>query len=447
MSNKATHKLIRDPLYGFVSLTHQELEIIDTAIFRRLQFIKQLSHAYVAYPSAIHTRFEHLLGTLHVSDMMAKELCLDVDQTRTVRLSCLLHDIGHGPFSHLFEQVLEKINVDINEPHERISKIMIESDPEIDNILKSDKNGVLELLTRDFTSTTEIHMKSLYADIVSSGLDADKLDYLRRDSYHIGAAYGNFDFHRIIHNIDSTIISDMPANDTISSYNICIDKKGKDALESYRLARYLMHAQVYEHHARLSADQMFLRALDIAINDESVIDKDLLKLKPNNNEEFLKYYKSLNDFSIYEKILQDSEAKISKEILENIRHRKLLKRACEFTPGDLCGRAHIIDRLVAMSSAEYAEMSSEIAEKLGISTHEIIFHKSTINNKLYKQGQLFCKIDENNVDYLDGTSPISGIDTEKFLVFGPANPAKRKDIANEMAKKLGVDVKIITAVD
>ena len=119
-------KAIRDPLYGFIDLSELETKVIDTEIFRRLQFIKQLSHAYVVYPSSIHTRFEHSLGTLYVSNIMANELGFTKqDDVERIRLSCLLHDIGHGPFSHLFESIIEKINPTIPEPHEKISKIMI----------------------------------------------------------------------------------------------------------------------------------------------------------------------------------------------------------------------------------------------------------------------------------------------------------------------------------
>ena len=125
-------------------LSELETKIIDSEVFRRLQFIKQLSHAYLVYPSAIHTRFEHSLGTAHASDIMAKELGFEKqDDIEKIRLSCLLHDIGHGPFSHLFEDVIKKINPTIDEPHEKISMIMLKEDSEIDSILGSKKMMLL----------------------------------------------------------------------------------------------------------------------------------------------------------------------------------------------------------------------------------------------------------------------------------------------------------------
>ena len=100
------HKSIRDPLYGFIDVSKKEISIIDSNVFRRLQNIKQLSHAFVVYPSATHTRFEHSLGALHVADRICQQFEFNRDRRELVRLSMLLHDIGHGPFSHLFENVL-----------------------------------------------------------------------------------------------------------------------------------------------------------------------------------------------------------------------------------------------------------------------------------------------------------------------------------------------------
>lgn len=103
-------KTIRDPLYGFVDLSEIELKLIDTQVFRRLLNIKQLSHAFLVYPTAIHTRFEHSLGVTHLANRVALQLEFDDEQREIIRLAGLLHDIGHGPFSHLFEAVLKNVN-------------------------------------------------------------------------------------------------------------------------------------------------------------------------------------------------------------------------------------------------------------------------------------------------------------------------------------------------
>lgn len=429
-------KAIRDPLYGFIDLSELETKVIDTEIFRRLQFIKQLSHAYVVYPSSIHTRFEHSLGTLYVSNIMANELGFTKqDDVERIRLSCLLHDIGHGPFSHLFESIIEKINPTIPEPHEKISKIMIKEDSELDSILDSKTNEIIELLEKKIDSYKEPE-KSLQADIVSSGIDADKLDYLRRDSYHIGVAYGQFDFSRILHTLTTTP----------KGSQICISKKGKDAFENYRLARYLMHVQVYTHHARLAADQMFLKALEIAIYDEKIFDADLLKFNPEkDNPEFLKFYTSLDDYSTYNKIMDNDNAKTSKQILSNIKKRKLLKRACEFTPKDLENAADVEGKFMKMKPEDFNKIALEISNSLGLEPYEVIFFKSTIKNKLFKKWEILFRVGDDVYDF-DTFSPISGRDVDKFLIYGPIDKEIRKKMALQISERFGVDLSKIAPI-
>ena len=422
------HKSIRDPLYGFIDLSKLETEIIDTKLFRRLQFIKQLSHSYVAYPSSIHTRFEHSLGTLYVSNIMAMELKFTKkEDIERIRLSCLLHDIGHGPFSHLFETIMKKINPTIQEPHEKISKIMINEDSELASILDSRVDEIIKLLEKDYDFRKE-PKKLLQSDIVSSGIDADKLDYLRRDSYHIGVAYGQFDFSRILHTITTTP----------EGSQICISKKGKDALENYRLARYLMHIQVYGHHARLAADQMFLKSLKIAIFDEKVIDEDILEINSEkNNSEFLEFYTSLDDYSIYHKIMDSDKAKTSKLILDNIKKRKLLKRAYEFTPRELENSADVEGKIIKMKSDDFDDVASEISKSLDLESHEVIFFRHTIKNKLFQKREILFR-DGDDVYDLEEFSPISGKDVSKYLIYGPADRETRKKIASELSNMLGI---------
>lgn len=429
-------KSIRDPLYGFIDISKLETKVIDTEIFKRLQFIKQLSHSYVVYPSSIHTRFEHALGTLYVSNIMANELGFTKpEDIERIRFSCLLHDIGHGPFSHLFETIIEKINPTIPEPHEKISKIMIKEDSELDSILGKKKHEIIELLEKKMDPHKEPE-KSLQADIISSGIDADKLDYLRRDSYHIGVAYGQFDFDRIIHTLTTTP----------KCSQICIGKKGKDALENYRLARYLMHVQVYTHHARLAADQMFLKALEIAIYEEKILDVNLLKFNPDrDNTEFLNFYTSLDDYSIYGKIMNDDNAKTSKLILSNIKKRKLLKRACEFTPKDLENNADVEEKFMKMKPNDFNEIALEISNSLKLEPHEVIFFKSTIKNKLFKKGGILFRVGDN-IHNFNTFSPISGRDVDKFLMYGPRDREIRKKIASQISDRFGVDLSKITPI-
>lgn len=413
------HKSFRDPLYGFIGLSEKEVMLVDTKAFRRLHRIKQLSHAYLVYPSALHTRFEHSLGAMHIAGRMCDELDLEKE---TVRQAALLHDIGHGPFSHLFEGVLEKVNPNTPNIHEEITRMIIDGDQEIDSILGSGKESVLGMLRPknkiDFKSTT------LCSDIVSGSLDADKIDYLRRDSYFLGVSYGMFDLERVIYTLRRT-----PGNYP----SLGIDSRGKDAVESYRLARYLMHTQVYEHHTRLAADRMFLQALDSAIHEEGIIAPDMLNLNCN---EFLDHYTKLDDGSICEMIMRHPRAKKSKDILECIRQRKLPKRACQFSGVDI--KPETKKRLLMAKQSELDSVAEQVASDLKVQPHEIIFHKSKIPIKLYDEGDIPL-VTGGRVQDLTEISPITTKDTVvMFYVFGPAEVGLEK-ICSKVADKLDAD--------
>ena len=422
-------KSIRDPLYGFIDISKKETEIIDAFVFRRLQNIKQLSHAYVVYPSAIHTRFEHSLGALHVADRMCQQLDFDRDRRELVRLSMLLHDVGHGPFSHLFENVLAKINKEKFD-HEDISRWIINDVSEISSIVGSKKKAILQILKKDESVPNwESSGNSLASDIVSSGLDADKLDYLRRDSYHIGVAYGQFDLERIILTLTKN------RNET----RICIDAKGKDSIENYRLGRYLMHAQVYEHHARIVADQMFLKALVLAITKEDILDKKALKTSENSSHKrFLNYYLALDDRNIYDQILAKHNTQAAK-ILNEIKNRRLLKRACDYFLGSMVD-ADVAEKIVKMNTKQVEE---EIAKNTHINLNEIIVYLSTITIKLYDKRDILVLWKGHPKD-LNDLSPISSESiVQRFLVFGPRDDDKRKKVTKEIASYLGVPMKEI----
>lgn len=436
-------KSIRDPLYGYIGLTKDEVDVVDTYTFRRLHTIKQLSHAYLVYPSALHTRFEHSLGCLHVADRMCQELEADQETRESVRLATLVHDIGHGPFSHLFEDVLAHINPGIVKPHENnklhelITYSIIGRD-EIGDILKPRMDEVKKLLSPEETQSN--NKANVWSDIVTSNLDADKLDYLRRDSYHVGVSYGQFDLDRILH----TLRKSPPQS--FRQQRLCIDIKGMDALENYRLARYLMHAQVYEHHARLVADHMFLQALYAAI-DEQVIDKSKLTIRNGTvGNEFIDFYLSIDDNEIYNKIMNNTKAVVSKNILWNIKRRKLLKRACEFRPINFEKHADVKRELMLMKSDDLQRMASEVAKELTIPEHEVIFHKSHITIKLYEEDEIFV-LQGEEVHPIQMYSPIKADDARiKFYVYGPADHEIRKKMRVKVYERLGIPTSSISGM-
>lgn len=186
-------KFVRDPIYGFIGLTKKEVELLGIPVIQRLRRIKQLGNTHLVYPSAFHTRFEHILGVLHIATRMAQKLNLSDDEIEIIRYAALLHDIGHGPLSHNFEAVLETIN-NKKITHEAITLKIIGSDHHVEKILGNKKEDVLSLFSESNQTVNQ--------EIISGNIDADRLDYLRRDSYHIGVAYGNFDLERILFTIN-----------------------------------------------------------------------------------------------------------------------------------------------------------------------------------------------------------------------------------------------------
>jgi len=434
------HKSIRDPLYGFIDLSETETKLIDTAVFRRLQNIKQLSHAYVVYPSAIHTRFEHALGVNHLAERVSQQLGFPDDVREIVRLAGLLHDIGHGPFSHLFEDVLANVNK-TKIGHDEISRLIIKNNDEITSILGDKVDKIVQLLGHEKVEGWDESISTLATDVVSSPLDVDKLDYLRRDSYHIGVAYGQFDLARIIHTLTST-------PDKVDK-RLCVQGKGKDAIENYRLGRYLMHAQVYKHHARIVADEMFLRALDLAVNEEDIISPDKLKIDPSSEtsvKNFLDFYTSLDDHSIYDQIIQTKPDSKSAGILGNIKKRKLLKRACDFLPDKEIEDALVRDKIMKMENKDLRDLSNEIADNLGLERHNVICYLAEIQVNLY-DGEILI-LWKGIPRKLDEFSPIEASKStiNKFYIFCQDDPDTKQKIRKYVSEnhKLPIDTKFIT---
>lgn len=187
---------IRDPVHGYVKMTKVERDLIDSKFVQRLRRIHQLAGSYLVYPGAVHTRFEHVIGTMHVAGQMAESLALSSDissdQVQEVRIAALLHDVGHGPFSHMYEEVLaEKTGV----THEDISqRIVLETS--IRDILE--KNGFSPKKMAAFAVGKQKTRPHYMNEIIAGGLSADMMDYLLRDSYFTGVEYGKVDVQRVI---------------------------------------------------------------------------------------------------------------------------------------------------------------------------------------------------------------------------------------------------------
>ena len=385
---------IRDPLYGFIELTNDEIKIINSSIMQRLRRIKQLSHTYLVYPSAVHTRFEHSLGTLYVADRMCRTLKISGKERKEVRYAALLHDISHGPFSHLFEVVLQRLNKDPKFSYEKILGEMINRSEEICEVLDENLESVIAILEK---------RAGLLSEIISSSVDADKMDYLRRDSYHTGVAYGIFDFERVVRNLSKTEDGE----------HLVILEKAQEAIESYRLGRYLLHAQVYGHHARLIADSMFIRAVELAIKEGAIRERDL---RVGTND-FWDFYLKLDDYYICNIILENSNAKAAK-LIKKLLDRKLFKRAFEVVISkDEIPNAIRRMEIMKMEQEQIDEAESEISQDSGVDKDFIIVYLHRVPIKLYesieesvidkREAPILVKKPNGSIVSLDEVSPIS----------------------------------------
>lgn len=359
----------RDPIHGFIDLTSQEAKIVDTPVFQRLRNIKQLAHTSLVFPSATHTRFEHSLGTLCVADKMVSRLRIDVDDedtARCIRLAALLHDLGHGPFSHVSEEIVSRIIESTGFDNVSIALDAIESDRELRKNLGSDFERVSDILDQGEKEGFEY-------DIVNGPIDADKHDYLARDSYFTGVPYGIFDSLRVISSICGI---KEPSH---AKPSLGISWKGVEAVQSLGMARYNMHRVVYSHKTRTIADAMTVRSVMIAMEDERCLDCNYFAYS-KGDEDFLKHYFSLDDRLLVDFVVKNG--KESGEMMKSVLNRRLLKIAYELDLEKIEGpRGRRIQKLNHKDIRRYED---EIAESVSIPPHWVIVARQTIDNPTYR---------------------------------------------------------------
>lgn len=306
---------IRDPVHGYIGMTRVEKELIDSPFVQRLRRIHQLAGAYLVYPGATHTRFEHVIGTMHVAGQIAealsRESTLDDDDIQEIRIAALLHDVGHGPFSHMYEEVLT------GRSHEEITqRIILETS--IRDIL--DKNGISPKKMSEFAVGRQKSREPYLNEIIAGGLSSDLMDYLPRDSYFTGVEYGKVDVQRVTNSLH------------VARGHLVIDDAALYAFEALLLGRYEMFKAVYFHRTVRAAELMLVRSMQLAdkvlgltdltktssylgLTDEVVIHK-LVTLAPTAPE--LREAKSLaTDFNerrlvkcVFERVVQRKEEKV-----------------------------------------------------------------------------------------------------------------------------------------
>jgi len=243
--------IIKDEIYGTIGFDEFEERIIDTPIFQRLRRVKQMSVTNLVYPGANHTRFEHSLGTAHLSEIIGRRLGLEEETVKKLKLYALLHDIGHVAFSHEGEDVLEKYIGD----HEKIGN------------RKITKGEIADILSENYRPSEIIKLgRSKEGSIVSSDIGADRMDYLKRDAKNTGVAYGIIDIDRIVHML------------SMKRGELCIGKGGLEAAEYLLIARFMMFSTVYLHHTVRIATALLYRAIENSITDGTVDAKAFITL-------------------------------------------------------------------------------------------------------------------------------------------------------------------------
>ena len=309
-------KIFNDPVYGFISIPYDIVfDVIEHPYFQRLRRIQQLGLSSLVYPGATHSRFHHSLGAMHLmykslEVLKSKGHEITEEESQAAVLAILMHDVGHGPFSHALESIL------VNIEHEHISMLLMQQ-------LQKEFGKPIELAIQIFTN--QYPKKFLY-QLVSGQLDMDRLDYLNRDSFYSGVSEGVVGYDRIINMLD------------VHDDNIVVEEKGIYSIEKFLVARRLMYWQVYLHKTCLVADLMLKNAIlrakkvyqDIEITTS--ISENLFffltnEIKESNFENHLNKFVLLDDTDVMQalKYWMQSDDDILKTLSTAIINRKLFK--------------------------------------------------------------------------------------------------------------------------
>ena len=404
-------KIFNDPVHGFITIPHDLIfDIIEHPYFQRLRRIRQLGLSDYVYPGAIHTRFHHALGAFHLmrkalAMLRIKGIKITEEEELAAEIAILLHDIGHGPFSHTLEKsLIDKVH------HEELSRIFFRK-------LNAHFKGKLDLALKIFEGT---YKKRFLHQLVSSQLDVDRLDYLSRDAFFTGVNEGAVAYERIIEMLN------------VKDDELVVEQKGIYSIESFIVARRLMYWQVYLHKAVLCVEQMMVKAVERAKDliqqgknlDTSPALKYFLENKVRvqdfeNDQKVLEYYSQVDDVDIIAafKYWQYSDDKILKILSSAILERKLF-------------RIEIQNK--AFSYRKIRELNQIAMKKFKISEDEatyLVFSDSTSNyaynpaenriNILLNDGSLkdiAQASDQLNISVLS-------VPVTKYYVFYPKSPS------------------------
>lgn len=392
-------KIVNDPVHGFINIQHPLVfDLIEHPFFQRLRNIRQLGLTYLVYPGANHTRFQHALGAVHlmssaITVLRSKGHHITDQEAEAATVAILLHDIGHGPFSHSLEySIAQNVN------HEAISRSFMAE-------LNKQMNGKLTLAISVFEDT--YHKRFLH-QLVSSQLDMDRLDYLRRDSFFSGVTEGTIGSERIIKMLDTK-------ND-----ELVVEAKGIYSIEKFLIARRLMYWQVYLHKTVVVADQMLIRLLQRA--RELAQDNQQLFCTPSlnyflsnsvtesdffdtNNQsappQALLHFANIDDNDIMVAIKQwatHSDPVLS-ALAQMLWNRKLLKIEYRNAPFDI--------NRIEETKREVARLNPSIANYI-----DFFVYSNSVSNNAYCSSDESIKILYNNGDLVEITEASDMLNTQ-----------------------------------
>lgn len=406
-------KIFNDPVYGFISIP-QELvfDVIEHPYFQRLRRIKQLGLTHVVYPGALHTRFHHVLGAMHlmskaVQTIRRKGHEITEKEEQAVLLAILLHDIGHGPFSHALEyDIVHGVS------HEEISTFFIER-------LSDELEGELDLTLEIFRGS---YPKKFLHQLVSSQLDMDRLDYLNRDSFYTGVSEGVVGSDRIIEMLN------------VEDGELVLEEKGIYSIEKFIVARRLMYWQVYLHKTVVAAEFMLIHALrrakELVQQGEVVfaspalnffLTKNITKADFEKDPNVLEQFARLDDFDILGaiKVWQDHPDKVLSELSKRLIDRKLFKITIDKKP---------------FTSAEIAKVREKVKKDFKLSDAELPYYvySDKLSNSAYTEQRENINLMMKDGSIVDVTKASDNLNisalsnpVEKYFLCFPVNKIKK----------------------
>jgi len=333
-------EILRDPVWNNIRVDELTLALVDTEVFQRLRYVRQLGWTYLVYPGATHSRFEHALGTHHLSRRTLALLCeaeeptsiSEVDQA-IIRSAALLHDVGHYPFSHALEEIGAL-------HHEDVARPLI-TEGSVATLLSSRLGEdapakVFDLIRGRSDSSLQ--------GLISGSLDLDKIEYLKRDAFMCGVPYGEIDVDRLT---NSLVLVDDPQTGRRS---LGVQEKALSALESLLFAKYQMYRNVYWHHAVRSATAMYKRLVEDAVKSDVVSVASLARFTD-------------------EGLMHRLESQRATPLLSALKERRLYKRAAEWPAAELD-----TDRVewIATDRKRVAEVEDALAREFGLGRGELL---------------------------------------------------------------------------